>query len=54
MERMAKAIGTDAKAQLMEVERRVRANEAIPAGATGITLGIPLCQRSCRLRRVAA
>lgn len=40
LERMAKAIGTDAKAQLMTLERRVRASESIPEDATGITLGM--------------
>jgi hypothetical protein len=40
LERMAKAIGTDAKAQLMTLERRVRACESIPEDATGITLGM--------------
>ena len=40
LERMAKAIGGDAKVQLMALERRVRACEAIPENATGITLGM--------------
>lgn len=40
LERMAKAIGTDAKASLMRVERRVRECEKIPVGTTGITLGM--------------
>jgi len=40
LERIAKAIGTDAKSELMALERRVRASESIPANATGITLGM--------------
>jgi len=40
LERMAKAIGTDAKKSLMEIERRVRAAERLPDGATGITVGM--------------
>lgn len=38
--RMAKAIGSDAKKALMEIERRVRAEETLPAKATGITIGL--------------
>lgn len=40
LERAAKAIGTDAKAVLLEIERKVRAHEAIPADTSGITLGL--------------
>lgn len=40
LERMATAIGTDAKKCLMEVERRVRAAERLPDGATGISIGM--------------
>ncbi len=40
LERMAKAIGTDAKQSLMGIERRLRAKEALPKGATGISIGM--------------
>lgn len=38
--RMAKAIGSDAKKVLMQIEQRVRTREALPSASTGITLGL--------------
>ncbi len=40
LERMAKTIGTDAKKDLMRIERAVRAEEELPKRATGITMGM--------------
>jgi hypothetical protein len=40
LERMAKGIGTDAKASLMTLERAVRRSEEIPRQTRGITLGL--------------
>lgn len=38
--RMAKAIGSDAKKVLMQIEQRVRTSEVLPRASTGITLGL--------------
>jgi hypothetical protein len=40
LERMAKSIGTDAKKDLMRIERSVRAEEELPKRAKGITIGM--------------
>jgi hypothetical protein len=40
LSRIAKAIGTDAKQVLMQIEQRVRSSEDIPSTATGITIGL--------------
>lgn len=40
LERAAKAIGTDAKKALLEIECSVRAQETLPADAHGITIGL--------------
>ena len=40
MERMAKAIGTEMKKELLPIEQNVRASEEIPKASVGITLGL--------------
>lgn len=40
LSRIAKAVGTDAKRVLMQIEQRVRASEELPTEATGITIGL--------------